>query len=162
MMLRVNTKTLWVMRQALNISILLNVCRYQPQADLWNIKCLWRFSEASLMNRLLTASAYPEPQGVSSLWGHAWNDNGGPVYGLNFNTWPHNHPVSMKGDSGSWILNSEGDFIGLLWGELEYDPTRRFKCVICHTYWSRDRGHRKRDQMGHGAPMIWCWQDFLR
>ena len=34
------------------------------------------------------------------------------------NLFPHNHPMSMPGDSGSWILNSEGDLIALLWGGI--------------------------------------------
>ena len=35
------------------------------------------------------------------------------VYGQRLNLFPHWHPISLPGDSGSWILNSEGDLIAL-------------------------------------------------
>jgi len=38
------------------------------------------------------------------------------AYGTDLNTWPCGHPISMPGDSGSWIINSEGDLIAMLWG----------------------------------------------
>lgn len=41
------------------------------------------------------------------------------AYGHGLNLWPHGHRISMQGDSGSWILNSEGNLIGLQWGGNE-------------------------------------------
>jgi len=38
------------------------------------------------------------------------------AYSHDINHWPHGHPMSLPGDSGSWILDSQGDLVGLLWG----------------------------------------------
>jgi hypothetical protein len=55
-------------------------------------------------NHDLQAGDLPE---LTKEWG---------VYGADLNIWPYGHPISMCGDSGSWIINSEGDLVALLWG----------------------------------------------
>lgn len=35
------------------------------------------------------------------------------VRGWRLNAWPHGSNIAIRGDSGSWILNGEGDLIGL-------------------------------------------------
>jgi hypothetical protein len=37
------------------------------------------------------------------------------VYGYGLNYFPNWNPISLRGDSGSWIINSEGDLVALLY-----------------------------------------------
>jgi hypothetical protein len=60
---------------------------------------------------------------LGSLWkrqvaGIQYNDKNSALIleGIDMNLVPHHHPMSMPGDSGSLILNSEGDLIALLRG----------------------------------------------